>query len=880
MRVFLSAVSAQFPKCRRELASDLRAIGCEVAVQEDFQQGGHTLLEKIEEYVAGCDRVICLVGDASGYEASGDAVPAARAGRSYTQWEWYLARGERLDGSTAAAKHTLVYFASDAYLRAHPVAQSAHRAETQRRFTDAVRATGKHWATFDGIDHLCRLVLRDGWQMEARPRRPCNLPFATLGPLFKGRDAVLDDLRRRLRDPASRATAVVTRHAVHGLGGVGKTRLAVEYAHRHRDEYAAVLFVGASSPEALDAKLAALCDAGVLDLPARMETDQAVRVAAAVRWLQDHPGWLLILDNADTKEAATAVEGLVGRLSGGHVLVTARISEWSASIGSLPLDVLPEDDAVAFLLERTEATRTAAPDEETAARDIARELGGLASALEQAGAYVAHLRISLAEYLRRWRERHGRVREWFDARTMQYDKSVAVTWEVTFQQLDAPARAMLNILCWLAPDPIPRALFEGEAGRAAVAAGAALLGETAGAATDPEGALATLAAFSLLRWEDGSALVRVHRLVQDVTRRRIDDGDWARSIAVALDLLNQALQIDLSPDDTGAWGRWRPLAPHLDEVLRLVDGPGGDPPIAGLMNRHGRFLHHTGRWSDAERWQSQALILAQTRYGATHPHVARCLSSLGCLLLDLNRIDESVRMLRRALEIDRAALGVAHDQVATDLNNLAQALAGAQRPSEAEPLLRRALEIDQANRGRLHPKVAVRLNNLALLLQETRPDEAERFVREALEIDEAHDGPTHPIVAVRLGNLAQMLRARGQLAEAKALTLRSLAINEATYGSDHPFVAIDLNNLARIVAVTEDSASAVPLLRRSVEILMRYSCSAGSEHPRLRVALGNLAGLLGETGLSDDAVHAQLSEIASRHGLRVTRVPTLRGSVS
>src|SRR4051812_40929771 len=104
MQIFLSAVSGQFRDCRRALASDLRATGAGIVVQEDFQQHGRTLLEKLEGYIAGCDRVIALVGDAYGSEPPEGACPTGRPRRSYTQWEYEFARGERLDGARAGRK--------------------------------------------------------------------------------------------------------------------------------------------------------------------------------------------------------------------------------------------------------------------------------------------------------------------------------------------------------------------------------------------------------------------------------------------------------------------------------------------------------------------------------------------------------------------------------------------------------------------------------------------------------------------------------------------------------------------------------------------------------------------------------------------------------
>src|SRR5262249_1905181 len=126
-----------------------------------------------EEYVAQCDRVIALLGNAYGVEASGTAVRPVDPPRSHTQWEYFFTMGERLGGPPPAdPKDLFLYVASEQFVREHPVEQSAEHAERQRQFREAVLATGKHWAPFDSVDQLCRRVLRDGWQMDERPPPP------------------------------------------------------------------------------------------------------------------------------------------------------------------------------------------------------------------------------------------------------------------------------------------------------------------------------------------------------------------------------------------------------------------------------------------------------------------------------------------------------------------------------------------------------------------------------------------------------------------------------------------------------------------------------------------------------------------------------------
>jgi hypothetical protein len=123
MKIFLSAVSGQFKACRDALRSDLSAVGAEVVVQEDFQQHGASLLEKLERYISSCDRIIALVGDAYGFEPEETARPAGRARRSYTQWEYYFAMGERLDGSRHPPKDIFLYIGSPEFLAMHEVSQ-------------------------------------------------------------------------------------------------------------------------------------------------------------------------------------------------------------------------------------------------------------------------------------------------------------------------------------------------------------------------------------------------------------------------------------------------------------------------------------------------------------------------------------------------------------------------------------------------------------------------------------------------------------------------------------------------------------------------------------------------------------------------------------
>jgi hypothetical protein len=166
----------------------------------------------------------------------------------------------------------------------------------------------------------------------AATRRVSNLPYNSLGPLFKGRVATLVELKERFRTTDCQA--------IHGLGGVGKTRLAIEYAWRHAGDYSALLSVSARSPADFRSNLAALCNAEILNLSERDRPEETERLAAVFRWLSENPGWLLILDNADTIQAAAEVEKTLPKLQSGDMIITSRIADWSLAVQPVELDVL------------------------------------------------------------------------------------------------------------------------------------------------------------------------------------------------------------------------------------------------------------------------------------------------------------------------------------------------------------------------------------------------------------------------------------------------------------------------------------------------------------------------------------------------------------
>jgi tetratricopeptide (TPR) repeat protein len=791
-----------------------------VKAQEDFKDLGFSTLVKLDDYIGHCDAVVHLVGDMTGADAEAQcavairarhkdlpeilpplgAALAAGAGVSYTQWEAWLALYHGKALLIAQAAEGAPRGPAHAPTEASRAAQQAHLAR--------LRAFGRYPQKdpFTSPDHLAS-----------------QIAYTTiLDLLAKARAEFLTTLRDSLTKSKGAHAAAVTGKALHGLGGVGKTRLAVEYAWRHAGDYAALLFVPADTPQKLDAGLAAL--AGVLDLPEKEAREDEAKIRAALGWLDAHRGWLMILDNVDDAEAAAAVEKRLAELCGGHVLVTGRSGDFSAAIETFPLDVLSEADAAGLLLDSTKK-REKTPDDAALARELARELDGLALALAQAGAYIDRQRIGFARYLALWRDKRESVLAWFDSRVVSYnhDVDLATTWATSVEKLTPQGRGLLEICAFLDPAPIPKFLLDvpfpnnnphAEEGsqspsrsseEGAQSPSRSTEESSEGPSRSAEGfdareALADLFAYSLASSADATESeprepgFAVHRLVQDFTRRGMATERRGEALMQALGWVDAAFAGD--PQDARTWPRLDPLAPHALTVARQGQEAEIAAPTARLYNEVGVLYRVKARFAEAETLERRVLALGEASYGPNHPNVAAALNNLAALLCETDRPTEAEPLYRRALAIDEASYGPNHPDVAIRLNNLANLLRDTNRPTEAEPLYRRALAITETSYGPNHPDVAIRLNNLAALLDATnRHGEAEPLYRRALAMAEASYGPNHPKLATLLNNLADLLHATNRLAEAEPLFQRALAIAEVSYGPNHPNVATALNNL-------------------------------------------------------------------------------------
>ncbi|MFE0250320.1 FxSxx-COOH system tetratricopeptide repeat protein [Streptomyces sp. NPDC059010] len=615
---------------------------------------------------------------------------------------------------------------------------------------ELARLRGDHATLTDLFETAVREVRTPAARSAGSQPRPATYRLPPRNINFTGRDAALRELRQRLISGDGGAMQVV-----HGLGGVGKTQLAVEYAYLYRSEYRFVAFVDAEDPDLVASQFASL--GRELGL-AEVSSEQVVpRVYGA---LLDHGPWLIIFDNGE--RPGPLVDALPsGDLgSNGHVIVTTRLRGWSSRAGVIGLDVFPRREAVELLARRVCGMTTDVADR------IADHLGDLPLALEQAAGYMDYNHTAPEEYLALLTSRLEDMIALGEP-TDRPAVVVATLWQLSVRRLEIErpqAMRLLELCALLAPEPIPLDLFSGSAE------------PLIAAAADPVAwdlTVGALAGLGLAR--RGASSLVLHRLVQAAIRAAMPDDMRTDARGRLCRALLAAVPHDIH-GDPDARSRWQELLPHALVVTK-------DEPLTECA--------------------------AET---------ATLLRLASVFLLSIGDHQVALPLCERALAIDEA-LEQRDAEVGFDLITLAQIHRDLGAPERARPMAERALSLHESCLPADSPAIATDFATLARIRHLLGDHEAAVPLAErALRIDEAAYGPDDPYVSFDLIALASVHLDLGDHALAVPLISRALRIREASYAPDHLYVGYALLLKARAVHALNDPTAA-NLARRGALIL-------------------------------------------------------------
>lgn len=632
---------------------------------------------------------------------------------------------------------------------------------------------------------------------------------------FRDPNGLLPRLREQLA--ASGSAAVLARAALYGMGGVGKTQLALKYSHEYRDTYAGVWCLRAENETTLQLDAKDCCD--VVGAPIN---DGELPALALKRWLERQPStWLLVFDNAESVEALRPYLPQAGHH---HLLITSRNPAWGGVAKPLELETWTPQQGADFLAARLPG---AAGDE---LLQLADRLGGLPLALEQAASYIETTGISLTDYraLLDGANTEGLILDEGRAAT-GYERSVAATLSLAFDKLSPAAAQLLRLLAFAAPEPFPERFFK--------EASEHLPAELAAAAANPliwNRTVGELRSYGLAARDDMPAIDRapgeatdrcepalsLHRLTQQVVRARL--ASQADDLSALVTLLRARCPVETNLPSN--WPRFAILGSHVTQLARHRDSGGVDRrALSWLFDRIASYLRDgPALFADAVVW------------------------------------------FRLAIEINAADLGEEHLDTVANMKNLAETFQSQGDLASARALQEKVLGIWSSVFGQEHPVTLASMGSLATILVEQGDFAGARILQEhVLAVSVRVLGAEHPATLASMGDLAQTLAHQGDLVVARALEKTVLEVSRRVLGEEHPATLASMNNLAGTLRSQGDLSGARVLEENVLEVCRHV---LGEEHPHTLTAMANLAYTLSKQGDPTAArvIHERVFEIRRR----------------
>ncbi|KAL4940333.1 hypothetical protein BDV06DRAFT_23172 [Aspergillus oleicola] len=644
------------------------------------------------------------------------------------------------------------------------------------------------------------------------------IPF-TRNPRFVGRQAEickLEDLIS-IHDGAKRL-------AITGLGGVGKTQVALELAYRlrEREPDCSIFWIPCTSHEAVEQACLTIAQmVGIQDM-------KTVEVKDCIKtyFSQTDTKWLLIFDNADdmdmwmkSSNRASALRDFLPHNSQGQVIFTTRNRKLAVKLASFDVVHIPElDEKTGMEFLGNSLLQKSLLNDHQAAINLLKQLTFLPLAVTQAAAYINANRIGIPDYLLLLQEQEAEVIELLSedfgdaGRYSDTQNPVAMAWLVSFyqiQKLDQLACDYLSLMACIDPQNIPKSFLPRPVSTKKI--------------TD---ALGLLDAYSFIDLQPGNRYINLHRLVHLATR------SWMRReeryilyITRAANRLNE-----IFPDNNHTNRQlWREYLPHALFLLNDSEFQGQQEQYIDFIENVGTCLHSDGRHSEAEKLMVQVINTRRPVQGSEHPDTLFSMASLASTYAGQGQWNKAEKLEIEVFDICKRALGPEHPSTLNSMANLASTYADQRQWDKAEGLEVQILEITKRIRGPEHCDTLTGMGNLASTYwSQGRWKEAEELEVQVLNTWKRVSGIEDPDTLISMSNLASTYWNQERWEEAENLEVQVLDIRKRVLGLEHPDTLTSMANLTSTYESQGRWKEAEELGAHVLDIRKRV---LGPEHP-------------------------------------------------
>ncbi|KAK6822874.1 kinesin [Apiospora arundinis] len=736
-------------------------------------------------------------------------------------------------------------------------------------------------------------VVQGDLHLTQPPERPETPPKPTiLIPFnrdrdFVSRDTILSQVHNLCSEPASR-TALI------GLGGVGKSQIAIEYAYRVREEQSSdtwVFWVHASSAARYEQGFRDIAD--YLKLPGRSNPQTNI-FRLLYNWLRSEKSgkWVLILDNvddasfllhrpADQGDGQGSDSGnqshnqpLVSYLpcwQHGSILITSRNRDAAIKLvepdSVITVGPMDRADALSLVEKKLRLNPQDTQNDIRAAESLVETLEYMPLAIVQATAYIAHKapRCSVQQYVETFTRNDKKKVTLlnYDSGQLRRDReaknSIIITWQISFEhirEMRPTATDMLSVMSFCDRQSIPQCLLWPSDGENGTSESIGSNSESnlswdedydSGESTDRdaesssnwddefEGDIAILRDYSIISVNENNTFT-MHRLVQLATRRWTETTGqqerWKTSFICRLDS-------QLPYAEYENWATWQTLLPHV--LLAATQRPEDEKSLYRLSSiryKASWYLMETGRWNESQKMAEDVVEYAIKTFGRAHMNTLRATNIVARAHLSNGQWATAEALFRQRLEFEKELYEVDHSGTLFAMTNLAGALVGQGRWGEAQELQAQVLKRYKEKLGTDHPDTVGSMHNMAwTLCNQGRLEEANEIAMQVMGIRKAKFGTDHPDTLNSMNTLAVILGRRGRLEEAEKLDIQVLESRKETLGADHPHTLGSLHNLALVVKDLGRDDEAISLMEQCVRL---GKDRLGIEHPNYQGSLSYL----------------------------------------